>query len=177
MGALALPSRLEFEIVGVLIIVAAVLMWLGFHDAAIKREATAPILSQVQAAADAASAAATAKAARVIADQAGNLTDAQSTIAAQAADLQSARGAVADAYRLRDDALRRATAATHAAASAPGAPGINPGTDMVSWGVFAAALGARAEAESDAADLAKYADGLRASGNLCARDYDSLVKP
>ena len=167
-------SRLEIEGAGLLVLLASFLIWLGFHDAAVKREAVAPILANVQAVADAASAAATIKAAQVIAGQAGNLSDAKSTIAAQAADLASARSAVAVAYRLRDDALRRAAAASHPGSAPGGQTGGDTGTDLVSWGLYASALGARAEAESDAADLAGYSSGLRVSGGLCVRDYRSL---
>ena len=170
-------SRLEIEGAALLVLLASFLIWLGLHDAAIKREAVEPVLAQVQAAADAASAAANIKAAQVIAGQAGNLSDAKSTIAAQAVDLQAARSAVAVAYRLRDDALRRAAAASNPGSSPGSQAGGDAGADLVSWGLYASALGARAEAESDAADLAAYSSGLRVSGGLCVADYAALRGP
>lgn len=174
MGALALPSRAELEIVGVLIIVAAVLMWLGFHDAKVAREATAPIIAQVQAVSDAASATAAIHAAKVDTQQQANLHAAQDTIQAQQATIAGLHGAVADAFSLRNDALRRAAAAGHQTVAASSAAGGDAGAGMVSWGLLASALGARAEAESDASDLAGYVGGLRVSGGLCVADHEAL---
>ena len=171
----ALPSRLEIEIVGVLIIVAAVLMWLGFHDAAIKREATAPVLAQIHAAEEAASAAQAVQAAKTDAEQAEALHEANAQNAARAVDARSLAIAVAGADRLRDDAIRP-SAVARAPGSAEGGPaGVGDRADMVPRAMLAAALTARAAAEHDAADLAVYADGLRSSGQLCSRDYDALT--
>lgn len=177
MRALALPSRLEVEIVGVLIIVAAVLMWLGFHDAAIKREATAPVLAQIHAAEEAASAAQAVQAAKTDAEQAEALHEANAQNAARTVDARSLATAVAGADRLRDDAIRRAAAANHPATAEGGAAGVGSDPGMVPWELYAGALSARAEAERDAAGLAVPIDALGASGSggLCARDYDALT--
>jgi len=164
-------SRLELEALGLALLVAAVLAWLGFHDAGVKREALAP----VQAAVAAASAAQAASAARTSALQEGNLRDAHEQIATQAVQLADLRGAVADAYRLRDAAVRRAAAAASAAAAGGGQAGGDAAAEVVRWQkLYAGALGARAEAESDAADLAATVTGLRTSGQLCVRDYEAL---
>ena len=163
-------SRLEIEACGLAIIVAAALIWLGIHDAGVKREALAP----VQAAVAAASAAQAASAVRTAALQEGNLRVAHEEVAAQAAQIADLRGAVADAYRLRDAAIRRAAAAKAAGSAAGGAAGGDAAPDMVPWGLYASALDAHAGAESDAADLAAVVAGLRTSGGLCARDYDAL---
>lgn len=174
MGALEIPSRLEFEIVGVLIIVAAVLMWLGFHDAAVKREATAPIIASIQAAEQAASAAQAIQEATTDATQAANLHEATTQNAARAVDARDLAGAVAGADRLRDDAIRRSATANHPAAAQGSPAGVSPGADLVPWELYAGALTARAEAERDAADLAGTAGPLRTSGGLCSGDYDAL---
>jgi hypothetical protein len=164
-------SRLEIEACGLLLLVAAVLIWLGIHDAGVKREALAP----VQAAVAAASAAQAASAARTVALQEGNLHVAHEEVAAQAVQIADLRGAVADAYRLRDAAVRRAADAASTAAASGGAARGDAAPDVVQWQrLYASALGARAEAESDAADLAATVAGLRTSGALCARDYDAL---
>lgn len=167
-------SRLEAELIGFFIVLAAGLMWLGFHDAAIKREATAPIIAQVQAVSDAASAAEAIHEVKVDAKQQVNLDAAQATIQAQQSTIHDLHGAVADAFSLRDDALRRAAAASHQAASAPGQAGGDAGTWMVPGQLWISALGAHAEAESDAADLAGYVAGLRVSGSLCVADHEAL---
>lgn len=179
MGALALPSRWEFEAIGVLILIAAALMWLGFHDAAVKREATAPIIASVKAAADAASAAQAIQDTKTNAEQAGNLHEAIAQNAAHAVDVRDLAGAVAAAGRLRDDAIRRSAAASHPAAAEGGQAGVDARSDLVPWELYAGALTARAAAESDAADLAGSSGALRRSGGLCASDYDALspVKP
>lgn len=178
MAALGI-TRLEAEIVGVLILVAAALMWLGFHDAKIADNARQVITSQVSAAAAAGAASQAARDAQTITEQAGNLHVAQQQVQATAAQVADLHAAVAGAYRLRDDAVRRAAAASNPGSAPGGAPGGDGGTDMVSWGLYASALGARADAESDAADLAAYAAGLRTSGGLCVSDYFSArqVKP
>jgi hypothetical protein len=163
-------SRLELEACGLALLLAAALVWLGVHDAGVKREALAP----VAAAAQAASAAAAVKAAQVDATQKGNLREAQDQIQAQAVQLDGLRAAVADADRLRDAAIRRAAAARAAAAAASGAAGVGADPGMVSADLYAGALTARAEAESDAASAVAAVDGLRTSGGLCTRDYDAL---
>lgn len=167
-------TRLQVEVVGILIILAAGLMWLGFHDAKIADDARLAITAKVAAASASAAAAQAVQDATTLAEQKGNLNVAQEQAQATAAQVVDLRAAVAGAYRLRDDAIRRAASASHPAASGPGATGGDPGADMVPWFMYASALGARADAESDAADLAGYAAGLRTSGGLCAVDYDSL---
>lgn len=163
-------TRLELEGCALLLLIAAALVWLGIHDAGVKREALAPVVAATQAA----SAAAAVKAARTAAAQEGNLREAHDQIAAQAVQLDGLRVAIADAYRLRDAAVHRAAAAEAAASAAGGTPGGGEGTDVVQGRLLASALDARAAAESDAADLASYAASLRTSGQLCARDYDAL---
>lgn len=170
-------TRLGWEVIGVLIILAAGLMWLGFHDAKIADDARQVITAKVAAAAAAGAASQAAQDATTLAEQKGNLHDAQEQVQATAAQVADLRSAVAGAYRLRDDAVRRAAAAGHPGASAGGAAGGDPGADLVPWQLYASALGARADAESDAADLAAYAAGLRTSGGLCAADYDALGGP
>lgn len=178
MAALGI-TRLEAEIVGVLIILAAALMWLGFHDAKIADNARQVITSQVSAAAAAGAASQAARDAQTITEQAGNLHVAQQQVQATAAQVADLHAAVAGAYRLRDDAVRRAAAASHPGASGGSTAGGDTGTDVVSWELYAGALGARADAESDASDLAAYVAGLRTSGGLCAADYDAVgtLKP
>jgi len=172
-------SRLELEAIGALLILAAALIWLGVHDASVKRAATAPILAEIHAAQADAAASAAVDAARVAAEQKGNLREAQNQNLARAADVRDLADAVAVARRMRDDAIRPSPAASDPGSSGAGASGSDTRAGMVSWELYASALGARAEAESDAADLAGYLGGLRASGELCARDYDALqpVKP
>lgn len=172
-------TRLGWEVIGILILVAAGLMWLGFHDAKIADDARQVITSKVAAAAAAGAASQAAQDATTLAEQKGNLHVAQEQVQATAAQVADLRSAVAGAYRLRDDAVRRAAAAGHPGIAGSGQAGGDTGTDMVSWGLYASALGARAEAESDAADLATSRAGLLTSGGLCASDYDALgpVKP
>lgn len=160
--------------VGILIILAAALMWLGFHDAKIADDARLAITAKVAAAAEAGAASQAIQDATTLAEQRGNLRDAQEQVQATAVQVADLRSAVAGAYRLRDDAIRRSAAAGHPASSASGAAGGDTGADLVSWGLSASALGARADAESDAADLAGYVAGLRTSGSLCSRDYQAL---
>lgn len=167
-------TRLGWEVIGVLIIVAAALMWLGFHDAKIADDARQVITAKVAAATAAAAASQAAQDATMLAEQKGNLHDAQQQVQATAAQVADLRSAIAGAYRLRDDSIRRAAAAGHPQATASGAAGGDTGTGMVQGGLLGAALDARAEAESDAADLAAYAAGLRISGGLCSSDYDAL---
>lgn len=169
-------TRLQIEVVGVLIIVAAALMWLGFHDAKIADDARQVITAKVAAAAAAGAASQAAQDATTLAEQKGNLHDAQEQVQATAVQVADLRSAVAGAYRLRDDAVRRAAAAGHPGASAPGAAGGDTGTDMVQGGLLGSILDARAAAESDAADLASYAAGLRTSGQLCSKNYDALTE-
>jgi hypothetical protein len=168
-------TRLGWELIGVLILLAAGLMWLGFHDAKIADDARQVITTKVAAAAAAAAASQAAQDATTLAEQKGNLHDAQEQVQATAVQVADLRSAVAGAYRLRDDAIRRAAAANHPAATASGAAGGDIGTGMVQGGLLGAALDARAAAESDAADLAAYATGLRTSGQLCSRNYDALT--
>ena len=165
--------------VGVLIIVAAALMWLGFHDAKIADDARQVINTKVAAAAAAGAASQAAADAKTVAEQAGNLNVAHEQVQATAAEVVDLRAAVAGAYRLRDDAIRRAAAASHSGSAPGGQAGGDTGADLVPWGLYASAVGARADAESDAADLAAYVAGLRTSGGLCVRDYVSAqqVKP
>lgn len=163
-------TRLEAEIVGLILLIAMGCLWLGFHDAGVKREAIAPVI----AAAQAASAAAAVKAAQVDATQQGNLNAAHDQIQAQQVKIAGLAGAVADARRLRDDAVRRAAAAQGARTSAGSPAGGDAAADVVPWRLYTSALGARAEAESDAADLATALAGRSVSGQLCARDYDAL---
>jgi hypothetical protein len=166
-------TRLQAEIVGVLLLIAIACLGVGFwlheHDARVKATATAPIL----AAADAASAAQAAKAAKTDADQAANLHEVNAQNAARAVDARDLAGAVAVADRMRDDQLRRIAAAQASRPASAGDTGIGNGADMVPRSMLAAALDARAAAEHDASDLAVYADGLRASGQLCVSDYRS----
>ncbi len=159
-------TRLEAEAVGILILVAIACLWIGFHDAGVKREALAPVLQAEQAA----SAAASIKAAQVTAEQNGNLREANSQNLARAMD---ARAAAADLERMRNDAVRTVAAARAAASAAGGAAGGNAPAGMVSAELYAWAVGARVDAEFDAATLAGLVDGLFTSGGLCARDYDS----
>lgn len=166
----ALLARWEAEIVGVLIIVAAALMWLGFHDASIKRATLAP----VAAAAEAASAAQAIQKAQTDAAQAAALHEATAQNAARAVDAHDLAAAVAGADKLRDDAIRRSASASHPAAAQGGPAGSDARAGMVPESMLAAALSARADAESDAASLAAYADGLRTSGELCRADYSAL---
>lgn len=172
-GALGI-SRLQIEVVGVLIIVAAALMWLGFHDAKIADDARLAITAKVAAAQAAGAASQAIQDATTLAEQKGNLHVAQEQVQATVAQVADLRAAVAGAYRLRDDAIRRAAAASHSAATGGGPAGGDTGTDVVSWELYAGALGARADAESDASDLAAYVAGLRTSGGLCASDYEAL---
>jgi len=163
-------TRLEMEGLGALLIIAAMLLWLGIHDASVKREALAPVIAATQAA----SAAQAAQAASEAATQQGNLHDAQDQIQAQQREIIGLNDAVRGAYRLRDIALRRAAAAQGAGSAASSPTGCSAGASMVPWSVYESALDARAAAESDAADLAAYAAGLRISGQLCVRDYEAL---
>lgn len=178
MGALALPSRAELEIVGVLIIIAAVLMWLGFHDASIKAEALAPVVAVQKAQlADQKT-----QEAQTDAAQADALHETIQQNAAHAADARDLAAAVAGADRLRDDAIRRSTAARNPSAAQGSPAGVGDAPGMVPIELYLGALSARAEAERDAAGLAIPVDALGAagSGGLCARDYDALggqVKP
>lgn len=177
-GALGI-TRLQIEVVGVLIIVAAALMWFGFHDAKVADDARRVITSQVAAAQAAGAASQAIQDATTLAEQKGNLHVAQEQVQATVAQVADLRAAVAGAYRLRDDAVRRAAAASHPGASGGGAAGGDTGADLVSWQLYAGAVGARAEAESDAADLAASRAGLLTSGGLCALDYDAVrtLKP
>lgn len=169
---LGLPlSRLEVEIVGALILVAAVLLWLGFHDAKVANEATAPVIASIQAAEAAASAAEAIHAAKVESEQKDNLHEAQ---AQNQARVDVSRALALDVQRMHDDAVRSGSAARSARPAAGGASGSESGAGMVPADLFASALEARASAESDAAALAGFADSLRTSGQLCARDYDAL---
>lgn len=169
-------SRLQIEIIGALIVAAAALIWLGVHDAGVKDEARSEALAPVIAATQAASAAAAVRAASQAAAQEGNLHEAHEQLQAQAAQISDLRGAVADAYRLRDAAIRRAAAAKAAASAGGSQAGGDDSAELVQLrGLYPIALDARAEAESDAADLAAYVAGLRTSGKLCARDYDAVA--
>jgi len=170
-------TRLGWEVIGALIILAAALMWLGFHDAKIADDARQVITSKVAAAAAAGAASQAAQDATTLAEQKGNLHVAQEQVQATAAQVADLRSAVAGAYRLRDDAIRRAAAARDPGAPASGQADSDTGAGLVSWQLYASALGARADAESDAADLAGYVAGLRTSGGLCASDYDALGGP
>ena len=164
-------TRLQAEIVGVLLLIAIACLGVGFwlheHDAGVKAAATAPIL----AAADAASAAQAAKAAKTDADQAANLHEANAQNAARAVDARDLAGAVAVADRMRDDQLRRIAAAQASRPAGGGDAGRNAPADVVPRELYAGALTARAEAESDAADLAGTVGSLLVSGALCVRDY------
>lgn len=177
-GALGI-SRLQIEVIGALILVAAALMWFGFHDAKIADDARRVITSQVVAAQAAGAASQAIQDATTLAEQKGNLHVAQEQVQATAAQVVDLRAAVAGAYRLRDDAVRRAAAASHPGIAGSGPAGGDAGADMVPWGLYASALGAHAEAESDAADLATSRAGLLTSGGLCAADYDAVgtLKP
>lgn len=166
-----LGLSLEAKAIALALLVAAVMLWFGAHDARIKRDAVAPVVAQVKAAEDAASAAATIKAARVDATQEGNLHEA---IAMDAARVATARALADDVQRMRDDAVRPRPARQSPGASAPGDSASMPGADMVPGSLFRSALAARAEAESDAADLAAYAECLRTGGQLCATNYEAL---
>ena len=167
-------TRLGWEVIGALIILAAALMWLGFHDAKIADDARQVITAKVAVAAAAGAASQAAQDATTLAEQKGNLRVAQEQVQATAAQVADLHSAVAGAYRLRDDAIRRAAAASHPGAAGSSPAGGDTGAGMVSWELYAGALGARADAESDAADLAGYVAGLRTSGGLCASDYDAL---
>lgn len=164
-------ERWEIELVGVLIIVAAALIWLGFHDAAIKSQATAAVTAQVQAAEAAASAVIAAHDAKVIVTQQGNLNAAITQTAALAPAVRTL-SALVDG--LRHDAIRPVTVTGRSAASAPGAAASDPGADLVPGRLLDATAAAFADTAGDAADLAAYARGLRTSGSLCVRDYSSL---
>lgn len=164
-------ARWEAEIIGVLIILAAVLMWLGFHDASIKRATLAPVVAAAQAASEAQA----VQAAKTDAEQADNLHEATVQNAARAVDAHDLATAVAVADRMRDDAIRRSAAASHPAAAEGSPAGVCTRPDMVPWELYAGALGARAEAEHDAADLAGTSPALRVSGGLCAADYQALT--
>lgn len=164
-------TRIEAEIVGVLLLVAFACLgagfWLHQHDDGVARAATAPIL----AAADAASAAQATKAANTDAQQAENLHEFTIQNAAHATDARDLAAAVADAGRMRDDAIRRGAAASPARSAGGSDPASDPTAGLVPWGMYAGALSARAEAESDAADLAGVVRGLLGSGALCVSDY------
>lgn len=164
-------ERWEIELVGVLIIVAAALMWLGFHDAAIKSRATAAVTAQVQKAEAAASAAIAAHDAKVIATQQENLNAALTQTAALEPAVRTL-SALVDG--LRHDAIRPVAAAGRPAASAPGVAASDPGADLVPGRLLDATAEAFADTAGDAADLAVYARGLRTSGGLCSGDYDAL---
>lgn len=166
-------ERWEVELVGSLILVACALLWLGFHDAGIKREATAPVIASIQAAEAAASAAATVKAAQVAADQKDALREANSQNASRQADV---RALAADTQRMHDDTVRARAALASASASAGSASGIGEAPGMVSTELYIRALEARAGAESDAALMASAVDalGVLGSGRVCTRDYDAL---
>jgi len=167
-------ARWEIELIGVLIILAAALMWLGFHDAAIKTAATQAVTQAVQAAEAAASAAVAAHDAKVAANQQGNLNVA---LAQTAALVPAVRNLTAVVDGLRHDAVRPAPAAIRSAASAPGAPASDRGADMVPGRLLDATAEAFADTAGDAADLAGYARGLLTSGSLCAADHASAVTP
>ena len=164
-------TRLEAELAGVLIIIAAALMWLGFHDAAIKRAAIAPVIAKVQEAEQAASVAATIKAAQVTAEQQGNLHEATAQNAARVA---VARDLAAVVRGLHDDAIRPVSSARDSGASGGGGGLGVPAPDVVPGPLYRAALGALADTASDAQDLAGYAECLRIGGTLCQRDYEAL---
>jgi hypothetical protein len=165
-------TRVEAEIVGVLIILAALLMWLGFHDAKVAHTATAPILAAV----DAASAAQTAQAKLTDAEQAEALHE---TTVQNTATLVDARAIAATVDGLRDDAVR-GRAARQATRPAEGSQaGIGDAPDLVheqrlSDG-FESAFDDTAE---DAASLALAVRQLTTSGGLCRDDYSAAqVKP
>ena len=162
--------------IGALIILAAAIMWLGIHDAKIADDARQVITAKVAAAAAAGAASQAAQDATTLAEQKGNLRVAQEQFQATAAQVADLHSAVASAYRLRDDAIRRAAAASHPGAAGSSQAGGDTGAGMVQGGLLGAVLGARAAAESDAADLAAYASGLRTSGQLCSRNYDALTE-
>lgn len=163
-------SRLEIDAIGAAILLAILLLWLGFHDAKVRSEAVAPVIASVQAAEQAASAAQAIKAAKTDAEQAQNLHEATAQNAARAAD---ARDLAADVRRMRDDAVRSVAAAPSTRPASAGQAGVDAGADVVPRELYARALAARASAESDAADLAAYAGGLLTSGQLCVSDYGS----
>lgn len=165
-------TRAEAEIVGVLIILAAALMWLGFHDAAIKNAATAPVLAEIHAAAEAASAAEAIKAVKTDAEQAANLHEANAQNAARAVD---SRALAAVVRGLHDDAVRPGAAAQSASASSGGSGISLSAPDVVPGVLYRATAAALADTASDAQDLAEYADCLRTSGQLCELDYHALT--
>ncbi len=164
-------SRLEAEILGALALVAAFVLWLGFHDHEVKEAATAPIIAQVQAVAEAASAAQAASAAATAASQSAALKEAheQATIAQARAD--DLAGVV---RRMRDDTLRRHPAAPDPTASAGGDAGVSPRSDLVWRRLLESAYAEADDSASDAADLAGTVAALRVSGGLCRKDYESL---
>ena len=164
-------TRLEAEIVGVLIILAALLMWLGFHDAKVARSATAPILAAVSAA----SAAQAAQAKLTDAEQAANLHE---TTVQNAATIVDARALGATVVGVRDDAIR-GRAAREAARSASGSQaGIGDAADLVPERLLDGAESAFADTASDASDLAVVVRQLTTAGQLCVRDYSAVqVKP
>lgn len=167
-------TRLGWEVIGILILLAASLMWFGFHDAKVADDARQVITAKVAAAAAAGAASQAAQDATTLSEQKGNLRVAQEQVQATAAQVADLHSAVAVAYRMRDDAVRRAAAEGHPGVAGSSPAGGDPGAGMVPWGLYAGALGARADAESDAADLAGFVAGLRTSGGLCSGDYDAI---
>lgn len=164
-------SRWELEILGALLAAAAVLAWFGFHDAGIRKQARSDVVAQVKAVQDAASAVAAIKAARVDAEQEGNLHEANAQNARRKADALDVAAVVRG---LRDDAVRPRAAAQGASVAGGGIAGSDPGADLVPGRLLDGAEAAFADTAGDAADLAVYARGLRTSGGLCGSDYGAL---